>query len=117
MVLGRRLERREDRLRRDETDRLAIEANLRSLGLDRLDVVNLRMGDLGRTETPLAAPLETLLALREEGLIRHLGISNVSAAEFAEARSLAPIACLQNAYNLARRDDDLLIDADTPSTR
>ncbi|MFE2432046.1 oxidoreductase [Streptomyces sp. NPDC059373] len=91
--------------------RRGIEANLRSLGVDRLDVVNLRMGDLDRTEAPLAAPLETLLALREEGLIRHLGISNVTAAELAEARKIAPIACVQNLYNLARRDDDPLIDA------
>ncbi|WP_405876648.1 oxidoreductase [Streptomyces sp. NBC_01136] len=91
--------------------RRGIEANLRSLGLDRLDVVNLRLGDLDRTGTPLAAPLETLLALREEGLIRHLGISNVTAAEFTEARKIAPIACVQNLYNVSRRDDDLLIDA------
>ncbi|MCC5577613.1 oxidoreductase [Microtetraspora sp. AC03309] len=91
--------------------RRGIEANLLSLGVDRLAVVNLRMGDLDRTETPLTAPLETLLALREEGLIRHLGISNVTAAEFAEARKIAPIACVQNPYNLARRDDDPLIDA------
>jgi pyridoxine 4-dehydrogenase len=91
--------------------RRGIEANLRSLGVDRLDVVNLRMGDLDRTETPLAAPLETLLALREEGLIRHLGISNVTAAEFAEARTIAPIACVQNAYNISQRDDDPLVDA------
>jgi aryl-alcohol dehydrogenase-like predicted oxidoreductase len=91
--------------------RRGIEANLRTLGVDRLDVVNLRMGDLDRGRTPLAAPLETLLALREEGLIRHLGISNVSAAEFAEARKIAPIVCVQNLYNLSRRDDDRLIDA------
>ncbi|MGN9785544.1 oxidoreductase [Nonomuraea sp. ZG12] len=91
--------------------RRGIEANLRTLGVDRLDVVNLRMGDLDRSRTPLAAPLETLLALREEGLIRHLGISNVSAAEFAEARKIAPIVCVQNLYNLSRRDDDRLIDA------
>jgi pyridoxine 4-dehydrogenase len=91
--------------------RRGVEANLRSLGVDRLDVVNLRMGDLGRTGTSLAAPLETLLALREEGLIRQVGISNVTAAEFAEARKIAPIACVQNLYNLAQRDDDPLLDA------
>ncbi|MEV5552885.1 oxidoreductase [Nonomuraea wenchangensis] len=91
--------------------RRAVEANLRSLGVDRLDVVNLRMGDLDRAGTPLTAPLETLLALREEGLIRHLGVSNVTAAEFAEAREIAPIACVQNLYNLAQRDDDALVDA------
>ncbi|MFI0894929.1 oxidoreductase [Streptomyces sp. NPDC020983] len=91
--------------------RRGVEANLRTLGVDRLDVVNLRMGDLDRTGTPLAGPLETLLALREEGLIRHLGVSNVTAAEFAEARRIAPIACVQNLYNLARRDDDPIVDA------
>ncbi|MGI5153718.1 oxidoreductase [Microbispora sp. CA-102843] len=91
--------------------RRGIEANLRSLGVDRLDVVNLRMGDLDRVQTSLAAPLETLLALREEGLIRHLGVSNVTAAEFAEARAIAPIACVQNLYNLSRRDDDPLVEA------
>ncbi|NJP94947.1 oxidoreductase [Nonomuraea sp. FMUSA5-5] len=91
--------------------RRGVEANLRSLGVDRLDVVNLRMGDLDRGETSLAGPLETLLALREEGLIRHLGVSNVTAAEFAEAREIAPIACVQNLYNVACRDDDPLVDA------
>lgn len=90
--------------------RRAVEANLRSLGLDRMDVVNLRLGDLG-AGTSLAAPLETLLALREEGLIRELGVSNVTAAEFNEARKIAPVACVQNLYNLSQRDDDPLIDA------
>jgi aryl-alcohol dehydrogenase-like predicted oxidoreductase len=60
----------------------------------------------------MAGPLETLLALRDEGLIRHLGISNVTAAEFAEARSIAPaLACVQNLYNVSSRDDDPLVDA------
>lgn len=90
--------------------RRGVEANLLSLGVDRLDLVNLRMGDLERAGTSLAGPLETLLALREEGLIRHLGVSNVTAEEFAQAREVAPIACVQNLYNLARRDDDPLID-------
>ncbi len=90
--------------------RRGVEANLLSLGVDRLDLVNLRMGDLERGGTSLAGPLETLLALREEGLIRHLGVSNVTAEEFAQAREVAPIACVQNLYNLARRDDDPLID-------
>ncbi|MFF2216948.1 oxidoreductase [Streptomyces antibioticus] len=91
--------------------RRGVEANLLSLGVDRLDLVNLRMGDLERGGTSLTGPLETLLALREEGLIRHLGVSNVTAEEFAQAREVAPIACVQNLYNLARRDDDPLIDA------
>ncbi|MFF4535085.1 oxidoreductase [Streptomyces aureus] len=92
--------------------RRGVEANLRSLGLDRMDVVNLRMGDLGGSDAvSLAEPLEALLALREEGLIRHLGISNVSADDFTEARRIAPIACVQNLYNLAQRGDDPLVDA------
>ncbi|MET9343446.1 oxidoreductase [Nonomuraea sp. NPDC003804] len=91
--------------------RRGIEANLRSLGVDRLDVANLRLGDLDRAVTPPAGPLETLCALRDEGLIRHLGVSNVTAAELAEARTITPIACVQNLYNLARRDDDPLVDA------
>lgn len=91
--------------------RRGVEANLRSLGVDRLDVVNLRMGDSDRAGTPIGRPLETLLELRAEGLIRHLGVSNVTAAEFAEARTVAPISCVQNLYNLARREDDLLVDA------
>ncbi|MFG1959866.1 oxidoreductase [Nonomuraea sp. NPDC049028] len=91
--------------------RRGVEANLRSLGVDRLDVVNLRMGGHDRSETSLAAPLTTLLALREEGLIRHLGVSNVTADEFAQARAIAPIVCVQNLYNLSKRDDDPLVDA------
>jgi pyridoxine 4-dehydrogenase len=91
--------------------RRGVEANLRSLGVDRLDVVNLRMGDRGHTDAALPAPLETLMALREEGLIRHLGISNVTPAQFAQARAIAPIACVQNAYNVSLRDDDPLVDA------
>lgn len=89
--------------------RRGVEANLRSLGVDRLDVVNLRLGE--HPGKSLAGPLETLLALRDEGLIRHLGISNIGAAEFAEARTIAPIACVQNLYNVAQRDDDPLVDA------
>jgi aryl-alcohol dehydrogenase-like predicted oxidoreductase len=91
--------------------RRGIEANLRSLGVDRLDVVNLRMGDRGHGDASLASALETLLALREEGLIRHIGISNVSPAQFTQARAIAPIVCVQNAYNVSLRDDDPLVDA------
>ncbi|MCX0245308.1 oxidoreductase [Streptomyces drozdowiczii] len=91
--------------------RRGVEANLTSLGLDRLDVVNLRLGDRGHEDAPLDGPLATLLALRDEGLIRHIGISNVSLDQFTQARELAPIACVQNAYNIARRDDDPLVDA------
>ena len=91
--------------------RRGVEANLRSLGVGRLDVVNLRAGDRGHAGGPIAGPLETLLALREEGLIRHLGVSNVTSAQFAQARAAVPIACVQNAYNVSRRDDDVLVDA------
>jgi aryl-alcohol dehydrogenase-like predicted oxidoreductase len=91
--------------------RRGVEANLRSLGMDRLDVVNLRLGDRGHPDIPLGKPLETLLALRDEGLIRHLGVSNVTADQVAEARTIAPIACVQNLYNVAVRDDDPLVDA------
>ncbi|SDN20878.1 oxidoreductase [Actinacidiphila guanduensis] len=91
--------------------RRGVEANLRSLGVDRLDVVNLRMGDVDGAGPSLAEPLEALLALRDEGLIRHLGVSNVTLAEFEEARRIAPLACVQNLYNLSRREDDPLVDA------
>jgi aryl-alcohol dehydrogenase-like predicted oxidoreductase len=91
--------------------RRGVEANLRSLGVDRLDVVNLRLGDRGHPDIPLGKPLETLLALRDEGLIRHLGVSNVTADQVAVARTIAPIACVQNMYNVAVRDDDPLVDA------
>ena len=89
--------------------RRGVEANLRTLGVDRLEVVNLRMGD--RPGESVAEPLTALLALRDEGLIRHLGVSNVTAAEFARAREIAPIACVQNQYNVAHRDDDAIVDA------
>lgn len=91
--------------------RRGVEANLRSLGVDRLDVVNLRMGDGGHLDAPLEAALETLMSLRAEGLIRHLGVSNVTAAQVAQARTIADIVCVQNLYNIAARDDDPLVDA------
>jgi len=95
--------------------RRAVEDNLRHLGLDRLELVNFRSmlgGGLGGpTEGSIAEPFEALAAIREEGLIRHLGVSNVTAAQVEEARSIAPVACVQNMYNLAHRDDDELIDA------
>lgn len=91
--------------------RRGVEANLRSLGVDRLDVVNLRMGDLDRETTGIAEQLETLMALRDEGLIRHLGVSNVTEAELAQAREIAPIVCVQNLYNLSHRDDDAIVDS------
>ncbi|WP_345634551.1 oxidoreductase [Rugosimonospora acidiphila] len=89
--------------------RRGVEANLRSLGIDRLDVVNLRLGDGGHM--PVEAALETLMALRAEGLIRHLGISNVTATQFARARTVADVVCVQNLYNIEARADDPLVDA------
>jgi pyridoxine 4-dehydrogenase len=91
--------------------RRGVEANLRSLGVDRLDVVNLRMGDRGHGDGPLEEALATLMALRAEGLVRHLGISNVSQAQFDRARAVADIVCVQNLYNIAARGDDPLVDA------
>ncbi|TPG14650.1 aldo/keto reductase family oxidoreductase [Sphingomonas koreensis] len=94
--------------------RRAVEDNLRNLGLDRLEVVNFRAmlggGNEGPTEGSIAAPFEALARLCEEGLIRHLGVSNVTAAQVAEARGIAPIVCVQNQYNLVHRADDALID-------
>jgi len=93
--------------------RRGVEANLRSLGVDRLDVVNLRMGDSGHTDAPFEAALETLASLRDEGLVRHLGVSNVSLDQVTRARAVTDIVCVQNLYNIAARDDDPLVDACT----
>jgi aryl-alcohol dehydrogenase-like predicted oxidoreductase len=92
--------------------RQAVHDNLRNLGLDVLDVVNLRVGGFDRPEPGSIAPPFTALAeLQQEGLISHLGISTVSAEQVAEARSIAPIVCVQNMYNVAHRLDDGLIDS------
>jgi aryl-alcohol dehydrogenase-like predicted oxidoreductase len=89
----------------------AVHENLEHLGLETLDVVNLRMGGFeGPEEGSIAAPFEALAEMREAGLIRHLGVSTVSAEQIAEARSIAPVACVQNMYNVANRGDDELID-------
>ena len=91
--------------------RRAVHDNLDALGVDALDVVNLRMGDAtGPQDESLARPFETLLGLQQEGLIRHLGVSNVTVGQVTEARRLGPIVCVQNMYNLASRHDDDLID-------
>lgn len=92
--------------------RAAVHDNLRNLGLEALDVVNLRiMGDgHGPAEGSIAAPLATLVELKTQGLIRHIGLSTVTPAQFAEARDITEIVCVQNEYNLARRGDDALID-------
>ncbi|MEW2166031.1 aldo/keto reductase family oxidoreductase [Streptomyces sp. NPDC007084] len=97
--------------RRPEDIRRAVHENLEDLGLDALDVVNLRLGDAqGPRPGSLAEPFETLVELRERGLIRHLGVSNATPEQVAEARAIAPIVCVQNLYNLAFRQDDELID-------
>ncbi|NVN12562.1 aldo/keto reductase family oxidoreductase [Nguyenibacter vanlangensis] len=86
--------------------------NLRNLGVDVLDVVNLRvMGDIhAPSEGSIAVQVAALAALQRQGLIRHLGLSNATAAQVAEARGIAEIVCVQNHYNLAHRRDDPLID-------
>ena len=91
----------------------AVHDNLRNLGVDVLDVVNLRyMGEgHGPSEGSIEAPFSALAALQRQGLIRHLGLSNVTAAQVAEARGIAPVVCVQNQYNLAHRADDALVDA------
>ncbi|MCX4452246.1 aldo/keto reductase family oxidoreductase [Streptomyces sp. NBC_01728] len=98
-------------LSRDEL-RQAVHSNLENLGLDTLDVVNLRVGGLDAPEPgSLAEPFTVLAELQQEGLIRHLGVSTVSAEQIEEARSIAPVVCVQNFYNLANRADDALIDS------
>jgi pyridoxine 4-dehydrogenase len=92
--------------------RQAVHENLDHLGLDALDVVNLRLGGFSGAEPgPVAEPFGVLAELQREGLIRHLGISNVSLEQFAEAQSIAPVVCVQNFYNIANRADDTFIDA------
>ncbi|WP_288934640.1 aldo/keto reductase family oxidoreductase [uncultured Sphingomonas sp.] len=90
----------------------AVENNLRNLGLTSLPVVNLRlMFDAhGPAEGSLAAPLKALADLQRQGLVEHIGLSNVTPAQFEEARGIAPIVCVQNQYNLAHRADDDFID-------
>lgn len=90
----------------------AVHENLTSLGLETLDVVNLRLGGAhGPDNRSVANPLEVLVKLQQQGLIRHIGLSNVSPTQFAEAKSITTIVCVQNQYNLVKRDDDEFIDA------
>src|ERR1700761_6725320 len=85
--------------------------NLRNLGLDALDVVNLRVGGImGPTEGSLEEPMTVLAELQRQGLIRHLGLSNVTPKQLAECQRIAPIICVQNLYNVANRTDDGFID-------
>jgi len=85
--------------------------NLRNLGLDRLDAVNLRVGGItGPTAGSIKEPLTVLAELKDQGLIRHLGLSNVSPEQLAEAQTISEIVCIQNFYNVAQRSDDAFID-------
>ena len=90
----------------------AVHDNLRNLGLDALDIVNLRfMFDVhGPAEGPIEAPLTALAELQRQGLVRQIGLSNATAKQIAEGRAIADIVCVQNQYNLAHREDDALID-------
>jgi aryl-alcohol dehydrogenase-like predicted oxidoreductase len=85
--------------------------NLRNLSLDRLDVVNLRVGGvMGPTEGSIEDPLTVLAELQRQGLIRHIGLSNVSAEQLAEGQKITEIVCVQNLYNVAHRTDDVFIE-------
>jgi pyridoxine 4-dehydrogenase len=90
----------------------AVHDNLRNLGLDVLDVVNVRiMGDIhAPSEGSIERQVTALAELREKGLVRHVGLSNVTATQVAEAQRIVPIVCVQNHYNLVHRADDALID-------
>jgi pyridoxine 4-dehydrogenase len=92
--------------------RRAVQDSLDHLGLDVLDVVNLRMpGFPEPVERSPAEPMETLAELQQQGLIRHLGVSNVTTQGFADAEAIATVVCVQNHYNVAHRHDDPLVDA------
>jgi pyridoxine 4-dehydrogenase len=98
-------ERDPESLRRD------VRRNLENLGLEVLDLVNLRLGNAeGPQPGSLAESFEALVEMQQEGLIRHLGLSTVTAEQVAEAQAIAPIVCVQNLYNLAARHDDALVD-------
>ena len=85
--------------------------NLRNLGLDALDIVNLRVGGvMGPVETSIEAPFTVLAELRAQGKIKALGLSNVTPKQLSEAQKIAPVVCVQNLYNVAHREDDRLID-------
>jgi pyridoxine 4-dehydrogenase len=91
--------------------RQAVRDNLDHLGLDAIDIVNLRVGGFDSPDAgSIAEPFSVLAELQQQGLIKHLGISTVTAEQVAEAQSIAPIVCVQNLYNLVRRTDDDLID-------
>ncbi len=91
----------------------AVHDNLRNLGLDVLEVVNLRLmfSQHGPAEGPIEAPLSALAELQRQGLVRHIGLSNATAKQIEEGRRICEIVCVQNQYNIIHRDDDALIDA------
>ena len=96
----------------DELKR-GLEDNLKHLGVEAIDIVNMRLrggADHRPNGESIAVQFETLAGLQRQGLIRHLGVSNVNAAQVREARGIAPVACVQNLYNIANRGDDALID-------
>jgi pyridoxine 4-dehydrogenase len=89
----------------------AVHDNLRNLGLERLDVVNLRVGSpMAPTEGSIAGPLTVLAELQQQGLIHHIGLSNITSTQLAEGSRIAEIVCVQNLYNLVNRADDGFID-------
>jgi aryl-alcohol dehydrogenase-like predicted oxidoreductase len=90
----------------------SVHDNLRNLGLDVLDVVNLRVGGISApTDGSIEEPLTVLAELQNQGLIRHLGLSNVTSAQLVEAQKISPVVCIQNFYNIANRNDDAFIDS------
>ncbi|MEU9455482.1 oxidoreductase [Streptomyces sp. NPDC048277] len=98
-------------MRNPEDLKAQVYDNLRNLGVETLDVVNLRLGDVDApNEEPFADQFGALAALREAGLIRHLGLSAVSPGQLAEAQAIAPVVTVQNLYNLANRQDDALVE-------
>jgi len=100
------------RARSPQELRQAVHDNLRNLGLEVLEVVNLRLGGFQEPEPgSLVEPFTALAEMQQQGLIKHLGLSTVSAEQIAEAQTIAPIVCVQNFYNIANRADDALIDS------
>jgi aryl-alcohol dehydrogenase-like predicted oxidoreductase len=89
----------------------AVHDNLRNLAVETLDVVNLRVGGIEKpSEVSIAEHLTVLVELKQKGLIRHIGLSNVTPTQLAEAQTMTDIVCVQNLYNIAHRDDDAFID-------
>jgi pyridoxine 4-dehydrogenase len=92
--------------------RQAVRDNLANLGVEALDIVNLRVGGLDApTPGSISEPFNVLAEMQQQGLIKHIGVSNVNAEQIAEAQSIAPIVCVQNFYNIANRQDDALVDS------